>query len=90
MTRWLLCHGRTDEALHVISSIEAKPKDDPYVATQHREIVYSIQYERENAVPWRDLLTGRSANDTKTLRRLLLGAGSQALQQFQGMSFVLI
>ncbi|KAL7660585.1 hypothetical protein ACMYSQ_000039 [Aspergillus niger] len=86
--RWLLCHGRTDEALQVISSIEAKPKDDPYVATQHREIVYSIQYERENAVPWRDLLTGRSANDTKTLRRLLLGAGSQALQQFQGINIM--
>ncbi|PYI10934.1 hexose carrier protein [Aspergillus sclerotiicarbonarius CBS 121057] len=86
--RWLLCHGRTQEALEILCSIEDKPMDDPYIATQHSEIAYSIQYERENAVPWRDLLTGRSTGDTKTLRRLILGAGTQALQQFQGINIM--
>ncbi|KAF5855567.1 hypothetical protein ETB97_008977 [Aspergillus alliaceus] len=84
--RWLLSHGRETEALEVLAAIEAKLVDDPYVSTQHDEIVYSIQYERENAVGWRDLFCRDKTNDTKTLRRLLLGAGTQAMQQFQGIN----
>jgi hypothetical protein len=85
--RWLLSHGHNEHALDVISRIEAKPSDDPYIITQYNEIEYSINYERENAVSWTDLLLRRQkTNDTKTLRRILLGAGTQALQQFQGMS----
>jgi hypothetical protein len=85
--RWLLSHGHNEQALDVISRIEAKPADDPYIITQYNEIEYSINYERENAVSWTDLLLRRQkTNDTKTLRRILLGAGTQALQQFQGMS----
>ncbi|KAF7593214.1 hypothetical protein BBP40_011844 [Aspergillus hancockii] len=86
--RWLLSHGRESEALEVLAAIEAKPLDDPYVSTQHDEIVYSIQYERENAVRWRDLLRRNKTNDTSTLRRLLLGAGTQAMQQFQGINIM--
>ena len=59
--------------------------DDPYITTQHNEIRFSIQYERDNAVRWRDLLLRRQSDGTKTLRRLLLGAGTQAIQQLQGM-----
>jgi hypothetical protein len=85
--RWLLSHGHNEQALDVISRIEAKPVDDPYIITQYNEIEYSINYERENAVSWTDLLLRRQkTNDTKTLRRILLGAGTQALQQFQGRS----
>jgi hypothetical protein len=82
--RWLLSHGREIEALEVLAAIEAKPIDDPYVSTQHDEIIYSIQYERENTVRWRDLFRRNKTNDTKMIRRLLLGAGTQAMQQFQG------
>lgn len=84
-TRWLLSHGRDDEALEVLACIEAMALDDPYVKTQYDEIKYSIAYERQNTIPWRDLLRNRSDN-TKTLRRLLLGASTQAIQQFQGSS----
>lgn len=53
---------------------------------QHKEIVYTVQYERENAVKWVDLLRGKTGNKggTKTIRRLLLGAGTQAMQQLSG------
>ncbi|KAK9601719.1 hypothetical protein V6Z92_001761 [Aspergillus fumigatus] len=72
--RWLLSHGHNEQALDVISRIEAKPVDDPYIITQYNEIEYSINYERENAVSWTDLLLRRQkTNDTKTLRRILLG-----------------
>lgn len=83
--RWLLAHGRKEEGVEVLSCIEAKPIDDAYIITQHDEIQYSIQYERDNAIRWRDLLRGGKSEGTKTLRRLLLGAGTQAIQQFQGL-----
>ncbi|KAB8069715.1 putative MFS sugar transporter [Aspergillus leporis] len=86
--RWLLSHGREIEALEVLAAIEAKPIDDPYVSTQHDEIIYSIQYERENTVRWRDLFRRNKTNDTKMIRRLLLGAGTQAMQQFQGINIM--
>ncbi|GFF40254.1 sugar transporter STL1 [Aspergillus udagawae] len=87
--RWLLSHGNNEQALDVISRIEAKPADDPYIITQYNEIEYSINYERENAVSWTDLLLRcQKTNDTLTLRRILLGAGTQALQQFQGINIM--
>lgn len=55
--------------------------------TQHKEIVYTVQYEQANAVPWSQLLTGRTPagkGGTKTVRRLLLGCGTQFIQQMSG------
>ncbi|KAK1144437.1 hypothetical protein N8T08_005590 [Aspergillus melleus] len=86
--RWLISHGRKDKALQVLACIEARAVDDPYITTQHDEIKFSIQYEREEAVRWRDLLQGTKSDGTKTLRRLLLGAGTQAMQQFQGINIM--
>ncbi|KAL4734363.1 general substrate transporter [Aspergillus similis] len=64
--RWLLSHGRDDEALEVLACIDAMVPDDPYIRTQYDEIKYSIAYERQNAMPWRDLLRNKS-DSTKTL-----------------------
>lgn len=50
--------------------------------------MYSVEYERSNAPRWRDILSGRAGQGTKTLRRLVLGAGTQALQQFGGINVV--
>ncbi|KAL4755148.1 hypothetical protein BDW72DRAFT_200185 [Aspergillus terricola var. indicus] len=84
---WLLSHGRDDEALEVLACIDAMAPDDPYIRTQYDEIKYSIAYERQNAMPWRDLLRNKS-DSTKTLRRLLLGASTQAIQQLQGSYYL--
>ncbi|KAJ5806896.1 sugar transporter [Penicillium riverlandense] len=87
--RWLIAHGREEEAMEVLSCLEAKPIDDPFIIAQRDEIDYSVRYERENAVRWRDLWKLRKQeNDTKTLRRLLLGAGSQFMQQFGGINIM--
>ncbi|KAL4899130.1 hypothetical protein BDW74DRAFT_184000 [Aspergillus multicolor] len=85
--RWLLSHDRDDEALEVLACIDAMSPDDPYIKTQYDEIKYSIAYERENAIPWRDLIRNKS-DSTKTLRRLVLGASTQAIQQFQGINIM--
>ncbi|KAJ5861862.1 uncharacterized protein N7529_009172 [Penicillium soppii] len=86
--RWLLAHGKEEEAIQVLACLEAKPIHDPIVVTQRNEIAYSIQYERQNAVRWRDLLKKDKKNDTKTLRRLFLGVGSQFMQQFGGINIM--
>lgn len=71
----------------MISCLEAKSINDPFVIAQRNEIEFTIQYERENAVRWRDILK-KNQNDTKTLRRLLLGAGSQFMQQMGGINIM--
>ncbi|KIY00818.1 uncharacterized protein Z520_03484 [Fonsecaea multimorphosa CBS 102226] len=86
--RWLIAHDYEDEAFKILADLENKPEDDPFILAQHKEIVYTVQYERENAVRWVDLLRGRTGNQagTKTIRRLILGAGTQAFQQLSGIN----
>ncbi|PYH89650.1 general substrate transporter [Aspergillus ellipticus CBS 707.79] len=84
--RWLMAHGYQTEAVEVLSCLGAKSVDDTYISTQRNEIKYSIQYERANAVRWKDMFKRNKTNDTKTLRRLFLGAGTQFMQQFGGIN----
>ena len=86
--RWLIAHEYEDEAFQILADLENKSTDDPFVITQHKEIVYTVQYEQAHAVKWRDLLRGRTGDKggTKTIRRLLLGAGTQAMQQLSGIN----
>ena len=57
---------------------------------QKNEIEYTINYERENAIRWRDIFRRRKTDstDSKTLRRLILGAGTQFMQQFEGVNIM--
>ncbi|KAJ9264322.1 hypothetical protein DTO195F2_2482 [Paecilomyces variotii] len=87
--RWLMSHGHEVEAIEVLASLEDKSVNDPYISTQRNEIIYSIQYEKENAISWTQLLFKANKDDsTKTLRRLLLGAGTQFIQQFEGINIM--
>ncbi|KAF4951890.1 hypothetical protein FSARC_12783 [Fusarium sarcochroum] len=85
--RWLLYHGRDTEALEVLSCLQGKAADDAFVVTQQEEIRYSVQYEKEHQIRWRDLLRPHQGG-TKPLRRLLLGAGTQFIQQFEGINIM--
>lgn len=84
MTRWLIAKGRVQEADVILADLEELEMDDPYVVTQSKDIQWAVQYERENNVPWMDLLRGRAPEGagTGTLRRMFLGMGTQAMQQF--------
>jgi sugar porter (SP) family MFS transporter len=87
--RWLIAHGRPEEATEVLAAIESKAEDDPWVIAQREGIEYSVKYELEHAVGWMDILRNKSKEgSTKTLRRLLLGAGTQFMQQFEGINIM--
>lgn len=84
--RWLLQHEKHEEAHLVISCLENKGMEDAVVLAQVKEIQYSVQYERDHAIRWRDLLRAQKTEGTKPLRRLILGAGTQFIQQFEGIN----
>ena len=85
---WLIWHGRVAEAEQILADLEGTSIDDPAVITQSEDIKWAVQYEKENAVPWKNLLRGRTGDKggTSTMRRLILGMGSQAY--VQARSFV--
>lgn len=84
-----MSHDDEVTAVEVLACLEAKSVNDPYVSTLRNEIAYSIHYERENSVKWSQLFFDyKKNNSTKTMRRLLLGAGTQFMQQFQGINIM--
>ncbi|KAL8635464.1 MAG: hypothetical protein Q9228_007044, partial [Teloschistes exilis] len=85
--RWLIAHGEIVRAEQIIADLEATTVDDPWVVTESKEIQWAAQFERENGMSWTDLLKGKTgAANTSTIRRLLLGAGTQAMQQLAGIN----
>lgn len=86
--RWLVAHDRHHEAVRIIAALEAKSVDDVLVATRLREIDDNVKYELEHMIRWRDLFRGKVSGDTKTIRRLILGAGTQFMQQFEGINIM--
>ncbi|KAI5457397.1 general substrate transporter [Mariannaea sp. PMI_226] len=85
--RWLLYHGQDAKALEVLACLGGKRLDDASVVTQQEEIRFSVQYEKEHQIRWRDLLQPHPGA-TKPLRRLVLGAGTQFIQQFEGINIM--
>ncbi|KAH7066023.1 general substrate transporter [Paraphoma chrysanthemicola] len=86
--RWLIARGRVDEAEKILADLEATTIDDPFIITQSKDIQWAVQYEKDHAVRWRDLLRGKTGDQqgTHTIRRLLLGMGTQAMQQLSGIN----
>ena len=86
--RWLMAKGRVEEAEQITADLESLSVNDPYVVTMSKEMQYTIEKEREEAIPWKDMLRGRTGDKagTKSIRRLCLGMGAQAMQQFGGIN----
>jgi hypothetical protein len=74
--------------LQIIADLEDKDNSDPFVQLQMNQIQYSVDYEQANSVSFGDILHGRAHEKagTKTVRRLILGMGTQAMQQFSGIN----
>ncbi|EYE94652.1 sugar porter family MFS transporter [Aspergillus ruber CBS 135680] len=89
--RWLISCDRdqANEAQQIIADLEGKDINDPYIITAYSEIIATVEYERAHDVSWGQLLrgkTGENNGDTQPLRRMILGAGAQAMQQLAGIN----
>lgn len=81
--RWLLLVDRDEEALLVLSRLggHTKSVEDSAVMNEFHSIKAAIRMEREDQVPIMDVLCHR--DKTQNFRRLILGCGTQFMQQFR-------
>ncbi|KAH6653109.1 general substrate transporter [Truncatella angustata] len=86
--RWLLSHGREAEAATVIAALENKRRDHEVVENQITVINDAIRAAgmASGNTSFRELFTN---GKTQHFRRLLLGAGSQMMQQLSGCNAVI-
>ncbi|PPQ65041.1 hypothetical protein CVT26_015737 [Gymnopilus dilepis] len=85
--RWLLAHGHYDEGVQVLVALEggSTTAKDEVIISERDKILEAVRIERETAPSWSDLLRGNSGG-TGMLSRLLLGAGTQWMQQLVGIN----
>lgn len=88
--RWLLTHERYEEAERTLAAIRGYEIDSPETKTERDVILDSIRssglVSGQKSTPVKALFTG---GKTQHLRRLLLGSGSQFMQQVGGCNSVI-
>ena len=86
--RWLLTKDRHEDAQVVLASLAGRPTQDAEVQLQLNVIVDSIRASghKGGVTPVSSLVTG---GKTQHLRRMLLGASSQMMQQLGGCNAVI-
>ncbi|KAG6833321.1 hypothetical protein H0H87_008495 [Tephrocybe sp. NHM501043] len=85
--RWLLAHGHEAEGVRVLVALEGEgvtAKDD-VIIDHTEEILAAVRAEKDSAPTWGDLLRGRTGR-TGMVQRLVLGAGTQWMQQLVGIN----
>lgn len=84
--RWLINHGREEEGLQTIASLWGKnlTTESEDVRAEFYNIVASIDEEKADLAPLKQVLTFRDRH--KNFRRVILGCGTQFMQQFSGVN----
>ncbi|KAL9635121.1 MAG: hypothetical protein Q9164_003663 [Protoblastenia rupestris] len=84
--RWLVQHGRLDEATDVFARLGGKDStiNDPIILKERDEIMASVEEERSlGEATWSEVFTeGKNRN----LSRVLLGAGPYMFNQWSGIN----
>lgn len=85
--RWLIYHGRTEDATKIISRLKNKEIDHADVRQQVMEIEDAVQLERLSKVgSWKDLF---KRDAIRSRRRLAIACAIQAFQQLNGINAVI-
>ena len=87
--RWLLSHGRVEEADKVIAALRGYELDDDETILERTLIVDSLRASGgagQKSTPMKELFTN---GKTQHFRRMLLGSGSQLMQQIGGCNAVI-
>jgi MFS family permease len=85
--RWLLTHHREEEAATVMAGLNGLPRDDPEVTMQMNVIKEAIRASGGGGKTKTKAIT--TNGKSQHLRRMLLGASSQMMQQLSGCNAVI-
>lgn len=92
--RYFVKKGRLDKAAHSLARLRGQPEQSEYVRTELAEIVANFQHEVE-IMPkggylssWANCFRGNLYRQDSNLRRTILGASLQMMQQFTGVNFI--
>lgn len=84
--RWLVLKGKREKATEIIGRLWDKPTNDPVVVEEEQLLAYSVDHEAEvQRVPIKEIFRN---GKQQTLRRILLGMGTQFMQQIGGTNVV--
>ncbi|ANZ73681.1 BA75_01530T0 [Komagataella pastoris] len=84
--RWLVAHGRLDEARNVIACLLDKPEDDPEVESQLFDIKTTVDEEFAGGpFKFKEFL---QMGKTQNFRRLCITIGVNIMQQFTGSNMI--
>lgn len=84
--RWLIQKGRYEEARSIVARLLASPVESQETAALYETIVHNTEHEMEvGRVSWKALLKN---DKLQTTRRIILGAGTQFMQQWGGINVI--
>ena len=86
--RWLLSKGCREAALHSLCRLFGKPSDDAEVLHEFDSMSTAVELEKESPVRFKNVLYCQ--DNVGNLHRILLGCGTQFMQQFTGINAVSI
>nr|POF13478.1 sugar transporter stl1 [Quercus suber] len=85
--RWLVSHGRQDEALKVLQRLNSKKMPDSSILDIHSDICKTVAFESSiGAGKWGDLLKN---DEIQSRRRLLIASSVQGFQQLGGINAII-
>ncbi|KAK9473729.1 MFS sugar transporter [Dipodascopsis tothii] len=84
--RLLIRRGNKTEAMDVLVKLAGRDRssDDPEIVATYESILAVVRTEQDNPTSWLDLVRGRGPPGM--LRRVVLGAGMQAMNQLSGIN----
>lgn len=92
--RWFVKRGRIADAAKSLAFVRGQPEDSDLIKDELAEIVANHEYE-SSLIPessyvgsWTACFKGRLSQGNSPLRRTILGAGLQCMQQLTGINFI--
>ncbi|KAJ9150265.1 Hexose transporter [Pleurostoma richardsiae] len=92
--RYFVKRGRLDKATNSLSRLRGQPRESEYIQVELAEIVANEEYERQ-LIPsttwfgsWANCFKGGLWHGKSNLRRTILGASLQMMQQWTGVNFI--
>lgn len=92
--RYFVKRGDDKKAAKVLARLRGQPEESRYIQQELAEIIANHQYEMDAApkggyfASWTNCFRGSIHKQDSNLRRTLLGASLQMMQQFTGVNFI--